>query len=142
MASSYLNFLKIFLSFPTLGQQYYKNENIRLNSWKHRSYLLIFLLELEKFGLAIPKMLQNSKNGGFCEEFHSKNDFEAVLINFGCYGYGANVSEAVQKISTRTLLELCQLTKTGNFIATPMKKQNQQFITSLLEIRPWFLFFS
>ena len=66
--------------------------------------MLIFLLELEKFGVAIPKMLQNSKNGGFCEEFHSKNDFEAVLINFGCYGYGANVSEAVQKISTRTLL--------------------------------------
>ena len=104
--------------------------------------MLIFLLELEKFGVAIPKMQQNSKNGGFCEEFLSKNDFEAVLINFGCYDYGANVSEAVQKISTRTLLELCQLTKTGNFIATPMKKHNQQFITSLLEIRAWFLFFS
>ena len=27
----------------------------------------------------------------------SKNDFEAVLVNFCCYEYGANVSEAVQK---------------------------------------------
>ena len=36
--------------------------------------------------------------------------------------YGANASEAVQKIKARTLLELFQLTKTANFIATPMKK--------------------
>ena len=42
--------------------------------------------------------------------------------NGGFYEYGANASEAVQKISTRTLLELCQLTKTANFKATPMKK--------------------
>ena len=55
-------------------------------------------------------------------ELLSENDFEAVLVNFCCYEYGANASEAVQKISTRTLLELCQLTKTANFIATPMKK--------------------
>ena len=34
---------------------------------------------------------------------------------------GTNASEAVQKISTRTLLELCQLTKTANFITTPIK---------------------
>ena len=36
--------------------------------------------------------------------------------------YGANTSEANQKISTRTLLELRQLTKTANSIATSMKK--------------------
>ena len=29
-----------------------------------------------------------------------RNDFEAVLITFGCYDYGANASEAVQKIGT------------------------------------------
>ena len=41
----------------------------------------------------------------------------------GFYENGANVSEVVQKISTRTLLaELCQLTKTANFKVTPMKK--------------------
>ena len=71
---------------------------------------------------SIQKIHQNSKNGGFCEELLSENDFEAVLVNFCCYEYGANASEAVQKISTRTLLELCQLTKTANFKATPMKK--------------------
>ena len=63
-----------------------------------------------------------AKNGVFCEELLSENNFEAVLVNFCCYEYGANASEAVQKISTRTLLELCQLTKTANFKATPMKK--------------------
>ena len=32
-----------------------------------------------------------------------KIDFEAVLANFCCYDYGVNASEAIQKISTRTL---------------------------------------
>ena len=50
-------------------------------------------------------------------------DFEVVLVNFCCYEYdGASASEAVQKISARTLLEFCKLAKTANFIATPMKK--------------------
>ena len=35
-----------------------------------------------------------------CEELLSENDFEAVLATFCCYGYGANASEAVQKIAT------------------------------------------
>ena len=125
MACSYLHFLKIFPSFQTFGPQYYKNGSIHLNSWKHRLYLLIFSLELEIFGVVVQKMHQNSKNGGFCEELLSENDFEAVLVNFCCYEYGANASEAVQKISTRTLLELCQLTKTASYIillATPKKK--------------------
>ena len=61
MACSYLNFLKIFPSFQTFGPQYFKNETIHLNFWKHRSYLLIFSLELEIFGVAIQKMNQNSK---------------------------------------------------------------------------------
>ena len=52
------------------------------------------------------------------EELLREND----LVNFFCYEYGANASAAVQKISTRTLLELCQFTKTANFIAILMKK--------------------
>ena len=63
---------------------------------------------------------KQQKNGGFCEELLSENDFEAVLVNFRYYEYGC--SEAVQKISTRTLLELFQLTKTANFLDTHMKK--------------------
>ena len=39
----------------------------------------------------------------FCEDMLSENDFEAVLTNFCSYDYSANASEAVQKISTRTL---------------------------------------
>ena len=41
---------------------------------------------------------QTTNNGGFCEELHSENDFEAVLVNFCCYESGAKASEAVQKI--------------------------------------------
>ena len=36
----------------------------------------------------------------FCEGLLSENDFEAVLATFNCYDYGANASEAVQKIAT------------------------------------------
>ena len=43
------------------------------------------------------------KNGNFCEELLIENDFEAILVNFCCYDYGVNASEAVQKISTVTL---------------------------------------
>ena len=69
---------------------------------------------------SIQKIHQNSKNGGFCEELLSENDFEAVLINYCCDDYGANASDAVRRISARTLLELCQLIKTANFIAAPL----------------------
>ena len=44
--------------------------------------------------------MKTAKNGSFCEELISDNDFEAVLATFCCYGYGANNSEAVQKIAT------------------------------------------
>ena len=39
----------------------------------------------------------------FCDELLSENDFEVILVNLCCYDYGANASEAVQKISTWTL---------------------------------------
>ena len=74
---------------------------------------------------SIKKIHQSSKKWSLCEELRSENDFEAVLVNFCGYEFGAkpNASEAVQKINTRTLLELCQLTKIAHFKATPMKKQ-------------------
>ena len=64
---------------------------------------MIFSLELEIFGVAVQRIHQTLKNGTFCEELLSENDFEAVLVNFCCYDYGTNASEAVQMISTRTL---------------------------------------
>ena len=59
----------------------------------------------------------------FREELLRENDFEAVLVNFCCYEYGAN-AEAVQKISTATLLAgvMPTHTKTTNFKATSIKK--------------------
>ena len=54
---------------------------------------------------------------GFCEEVLSENenDFEAVLISFCCYEYIIVPMPLRQfrreDYSTRTLLELCQLTK-------------------------------
>ena len=59
---------------------------------------------------------KQQENGDFYEDLLSENDFEAVLVNFYLLLYVANASEAVEKISTRALLELCQIK------ATPMKK--------------------
>ena len=44
--------------------------------------------------------MKTAKNGDFCEELLSENNFEAVLATFCCYGHGAKTSEAVQKIAT------------------------------------------
>ena len=69
---------------------------------------------------------QTAKNGGFFEELLSENDFEAVLVNFGCYEYGANASEAVQKISTKILLRVSHSGRKHhyNFFRTPSPRQN------------------
>ena len=64
---------------------------------------------------------QTAKNGGFFEQLLSENDCEAVLVNFCCYEYGANASEAVQKISTRILLRVSHSGRKHhyNFFRTP-----------------------
>ena len=63
---------------------------------------------------------QTVKNGAFFEELLSENDFEAVLVNFCCYEYGANASEAVL-ISTRILLRVSHSGAKNhyNFFRTP-----------------------
>ena len=50
--------------------------------------------------MAVQSIHQNSKNGNFCEELLSENDFEAVLATFCRYDHGAEASEAAQKIAT------------------------------------------
>ena len=62
--------------------------------------IYLFSLELEICVVAVQRIHQNSKNGGFCEELLSENDFEAVLANFCCHDHCVNASEAVQKIAT------------------------------------------
>ena len=39
--------------------------------------------------------IKTAKNGGFCEELLSENDFQAVLATFCCYDYGAKDSKEV-----------------------------------------------
>ena len=67
----------------------------------------------------------------FVRNLLSENDFEGILVNFCCYEYGTNASEAVEKIFTRTL-ELCQLTKTAIFIATPRYEKTYLAVYYLL----------
>ena len=64
--------------------------------------MLIFSLELEIFGVArlYREYIKTAENDGFGEELLSENDFKAVLATSCCYDYGANASEAVQKIAT------------------------------------------
>ena len=66
---------------------------------------------------------QTAKNGGFLEELLSENDFEAVLVNFCCYEYGANASEAVEKIRKRILLRVSHIGGKHyyNFFRTPLQ---------------------
>ena len=35
----------------------------------------------------------------FSEDFLKEDEFEAVLVTFCCYNYGANASEVVRKIA-------------------------------------------
>ena len=86
--------------------------------------MLILSHELEIFGVAVQKIhqIKIAKNGAFCGELLSRNDFEDVFVNFCCYEYGANASEVVQEISKRTLVELNQAAKAANVIAAPIKQ--------------------
>ena len=70
------------------------------DSLEARAVLLIFSLELEESGVAVQKIHESSKKWWLYEELLSENDFEAVLATLCCYDYGANASEAVQKIAT------------------------------------------
>ena len=50
-------------------------------------------------GWSYSEYIKTAKNGSFCEELLSENDFQAVLAIFFCYDYGANSSEKAQKIA-------------------------------------------
>ena len=90
--------------------------------WKHRSYFLVFSLELEIFGVAVQRIHQTAKNGTFCEELLCENDFAAVLVNFCCYDYGIPMLLRQFRRLAQGHWTLRQLTKTANFIAITMKK--------------------
>ena len=72
---SYLNFYQYFFHFELLGQQYYKNKSIHLNSWHHshkkqkvsletQVVVVDISLKLEIYGsigVAVQRIHQNSE---------------------------------------------------------------------------------
>ena len=64
--------------------------------WKHRPYCWYFRLSLKYLGWPYKEYIKTAKNGDFCDELLSENDFETVLVTFCRYDYGVNASEAVQ----------------------------------------------
>ena len=80
------------------------NESIVIRNgkivWKHRPYCWCFCLNLNYLGWPYRAYIKTAKNGNFCLELLSKNDFETVLVMFCCYDHGAKASDKVQKIAT------------------------------------------
>ena len=68
--------------------------------WKHGLYCWYFHLNLTLLRWPYRTYIKTLKNGDFCEELRSENDFATVLATFCCYDHGANTSETVQKIPT------------------------------------------
>ena len=68
-------------------------------SLKTQAVLLICSLELTISGVPAERTYQKSEKCRLCEEWLSEDDFEVVLEILCCYDYGANASEAVQKIA-------------------------------------------
>ena len=64
----------------------------RKDSLEIRAVLLIFPLEFECQGWPYRAYIKTTKNGGFCEELLSKNDFEAVSATL-CYNHGAVITK-------------------------------------------------
>ena len=70
-----------------------QNLNIYLDNYQTETAIFLAtkhektIMACSYLNFPIQKIHQNSKNGGFCEELLSENDFEAVLINFYCYEY-------------------------------------------------------
>ena len=67
---------------------------------KHGPYCWYFRLNVKYLGWPYKEYIKTAKNNGFREELLSEFDFEAVWATFCFYEYGANASEAVQKIAT------------------------------------------
>ena len=68
--------------------------------WKNGPHCWYFRLNFKYLGWPYREYIKTAKYGGFCEGLLSENDFEVVLTTFFYYDYGANVSEAVQRITT------------------------------------------
>ena len=140
------------LNFWTFDQQYYKNESIHLNFWHHSHNKQKDGLETQVIFVDIfawtwniwgghSKKCKTVKNGSFCEELLSENDFEVVFVNFCCYDYGANASETVQKISTRTLELYANSLKQLILLLYLWKNTFNSLLPAYWRCKPGFCFF-
>ena len=68
--------------------------------WRLRPNCWYFHLNLKYLGEPYRVYIKTAKNGNFCDEMLSENQFEVVLATFCCYDHGTKVSGAVQKIAT------------------------------------------
>ena len=59
----------------------------------------MFRLNLKHLWWLYRGYIKTAKNGAYCKELLSENDFEAVLAIFCCYDQGGKAFEAVQKIA-------------------------------------------
>ena len=73
---------------------------------------MIFLLELEMSGVAVQSIHQNSKN-----------DFEAVLVTFCCYGHGAKASQEILKLYIPSAKVTYQSTNLAKFHLSSRKSE-------------------
>ena len=62
--------------------------------------MLIFLLEREILSVAVPRISQDRRKWWFLSGIAQRKWLlRTLLVTFCCYEYGANASEAVQKIA-------------------------------------------
>ena len=73
---------------------------LRHSHKKRKDILETQTINLKYLGWPYRAYIKTAKNGDFCQELLSENDFETVLATFCCYDHGAKASEAVQKIAT------------------------------------------
>ena len=110
--------VRLIIDYIIIFDSFTWNENFSLVCSNHShkqqkdsletpAVLLIFSRELEISGWPCRECIKTAKNGGFYEEMFSENNFEAVLVTFSCYDYGANASEAVQRITDQKEYHKC-----------------------------------
>ena len=95
-----MKFHKSFTFFSNIIYFFLHSHKKRIDILEHRPYCWYFCLKLKYLGWLYKAYIKTTKNGDFCEELLSKNDFKNILATFHCYGHGTKTSEAVQKIAT------------------------------------------
>ena len=111
MTCSYLNFYKCFLHFELFGQEYDENKSIHLNSW-HHSHSKQKDTEIHQNSKKWYLLWRTASLKWFWGSF---SQFLLLWLRYQCF-WGSSEDQH------KDVGVACQLTKTDNFIATPMKE--------------------